>query len=176
MWLEVGATEDSIVDAMYKEPGCGWRFYYSRYGALRTVCGVPTAARERSDWLRAQPEKLDKVCKSKDALLDIKTELENQLRREKTRNDRLKQALDVVALQWSETLRKLQIYWFEMQRKRRIKQKKVEQIIEFRDKINSCHQMIPDVGSAGDYHHVTRYMPAHVTRMRRESTAAGRYE
>ena len=25
MWLEVGATDDSIVDAMYKEPGCGWR-------------------------------------------------------------------------------------------------------------------------------------------------------
>ena len=25
MWLDVGATEDSIVDAMYKEPGCGWR-------------------------------------------------------------------------------------------------------------------------------------------------------
>ena len=25
MWLEVGATEDSMVEAMYKEPGCGWR-------------------------------------------------------------------------------------------------------------------------------------------------------
>ena len=25
MWLEVGATEDSMVDAMYQEPGCGWR-------------------------------------------------------------------------------------------------------------------------------------------------------
>ena len=25
MWLEVGATEDSMVDAMYKEQGCGWR-------------------------------------------------------------------------------------------------------------------------------------------------------
>ena len=25
MWLEVGATEDSMVDAMYKERGCGWR-------------------------------------------------------------------------------------------------------------------------------------------------------
>ena len=23
-WLEVGATEDSMVDAMYKEQGCGW--------------------------------------------------------------------------------------------------------------------------------------------------------
>ena len=23
MWLEVGATEDSMVDAMYKEQGCG---------------------------------------------------------------------------------------------------------------------------------------------------------
>ena len=25
MGLEVGATEDSMVEAMYKEPGCGWR-------------------------------------------------------------------------------------------------------------------------------------------------------
>ena len=25
MWLEVGETEDSMVDAMYQEPGCGWR-------------------------------------------------------------------------------------------------------------------------------------------------------
>ena len=25
VWLEVGATEDSMVDAMYQEPGCGWR-------------------------------------------------------------------------------------------------------------------------------------------------------
>ena len=25
MWLEVGATEDSMVDAIYQEPGCGWR-------------------------------------------------------------------------------------------------------------------------------------------------------
>ena len=25
MWLEVEATEDSMVDAMYKEQGCGWR-------------------------------------------------------------------------------------------------------------------------------------------------------
>ena len=25
MWLEVGATEDSTVDAMYKEQGCGWK-------------------------------------------------------------------------------------------------------------------------------------------------------
>ena len=25
MWLEVGDTEDSMLDAMYKEPGCGWR-------------------------------------------------------------------------------------------------------------------------------------------------------
>ena len=24
MWLAVGATEDSMVEAMYKEPGCGW--------------------------------------------------------------------------------------------------------------------------------------------------------
>ena len=25
MWLEVGAIEDSMVDAMYKEQGYGWR-------------------------------------------------------------------------------------------------------------------------------------------------------
>ena len=25
MWLEVGEIEDSMVDAMYQEPGCGWR-------------------------------------------------------------------------------------------------------------------------------------------------------
>ena len=25
MWLEVEETEDSMVDAMYKEQGCGWR-------------------------------------------------------------------------------------------------------------------------------------------------------
>ena len=25
MWLEVEATEDSMVHAMYKEQGCGWR-------------------------------------------------------------------------------------------------------------------------------------------------------
>ena len=25
MWLEVEDTEDSMVDAMYKEQGCGWR-------------------------------------------------------------------------------------------------------------------------------------------------------
>ena len=25
MWLEVGETEDSMVEAMCKEPGCGWR-------------------------------------------------------------------------------------------------------------------------------------------------------
>ena len=25
VWLEVGKTEDSMVDAMCKEPGCGWR-------------------------------------------------------------------------------------------------------------------------------------------------------
>ena len=25
MWLEEGETEDSMVDAMYQEPGCGWR-------------------------------------------------------------------------------------------------------------------------------------------------------
>ena len=24
MWLEVGATEESMVDALYHEPGCGW--------------------------------------------------------------------------------------------------------------------------------------------------------
>ena len=25
MWLEVEATEDCMMDAMYKEPVCGWR-------------------------------------------------------------------------------------------------------------------------------------------------------
>ena len=25
MWLEVGDKEDCMVDAMYKEQGCGWR-------------------------------------------------------------------------------------------------------------------------------------------------------
>ena len=25
MWLEVGKTEDCMMDAMYQEPGCGWR-------------------------------------------------------------------------------------------------------------------------------------------------------
>ena len=25
MWLEVGATEDIMVDEMYQEQGCGWR-------------------------------------------------------------------------------------------------------------------------------------------------------
>ena len=25
MWLKEGATEDCMVDAMYKEQGCGWR-------------------------------------------------------------------------------------------------------------------------------------------------------
>ena len=25
MWLEVGATEDSMLEALYKEQGCGWR-------------------------------------------------------------------------------------------------------------------------------------------------------
>ena len=25
MWLEVGETEDSMVDAIYQEQGCGWR-------------------------------------------------------------------------------------------------------------------------------------------------------
>ena len=25
MWLEVEKTEDCMMDAMYKEPGCGWR-------------------------------------------------------------------------------------------------------------------------------------------------------
>ena len=25
MRLEVGATEDSMEDAMYQDPGCGWR-------------------------------------------------------------------------------------------------------------------------------------------------------
>ena len=24
MWLEVGKTEDCMMDAMYQEPGCGW--------------------------------------------------------------------------------------------------------------------------------------------------------
>ena len=30
MWLEVGATEDSMVDAMYKDKGCGWRYERQR--------------------------------------------------------------------------------------------------------------------------------------------------
>ena len=25
MWLEVGETEDSMVEAVCNEPGCGWR-------------------------------------------------------------------------------------------------------------------------------------------------------
>ena len=25
MWLEVGETEDSMAEAVCKEPGCGWR-------------------------------------------------------------------------------------------------------------------------------------------------------
>ena len=25
MWLEIGATEDSMVEVMCKEQGCGWR-------------------------------------------------------------------------------------------------------------------------------------------------------
>ena len=25
MWLEVGKTEDCMMDAMCQEPGCGWR-------------------------------------------------------------------------------------------------------------------------------------------------------
>ena len=25
VWLEVGETEESMVDALYQEPGCGWR-------------------------------------------------------------------------------------------------------------------------------------------------------
>ena len=25
MWLEVGETEDCMMDSMCKEPGCGWR-------------------------------------------------------------------------------------------------------------------------------------------------------
>ena len=25
MWLEVGETEDNMADAIYQEPGCGWR-------------------------------------------------------------------------------------------------------------------------------------------------------
>ena len=25
LWLEVGATEESMVDALYQEPGCGLR-------------------------------------------------------------------------------------------------------------------------------------------------------
>ena len=25
VWLEVGKTEDSMMDAMYQEPECGWR-------------------------------------------------------------------------------------------------------------------------------------------------------
>ena len=30
MWLEAGATEDIMVDAMYQEPGCGWRLERQR--------------------------------------------------------------------------------------------------------------------------------------------------
>ena len=30
MWLEVGETEDSMVYAMYKEQGCGWRYVRKR--------------------------------------------------------------------------------------------------------------------------------------------------
>ena len=30
VWLVVGKTEDSVMDAMCKEPGCGWRFYGGR--------------------------------------------------------------------------------------------------------------------------------------------------
>ena len=26
MWLEVGETDGCMVDAMYYEPGCGWRY------------------------------------------------------------------------------------------------------------------------------------------------------
>ena len=33
-----------------------FRYSYSRSGALRTVCGVPTNVRGRSDWPRAHPE------------------------------------------------------------------------------------------------------------------------
>ena len=25
VWLEVGKTEDCMMDAMYQAPGCGWR-------------------------------------------------------------------------------------------------------------------------------------------------------
>ena len=25
VWLEVGETEESMLDAIYQEPGCGWR-------------------------------------------------------------------------------------------------------------------------------------------------------
>ena len=25
MWLQVGDTKDSMVDAIHQEPGCGWR-------------------------------------------------------------------------------------------------------------------------------------------------------
>ena len=30
MWLEVGDTEDSMEEAMYKEQGCGWRLERQR--------------------------------------------------------------------------------------------------------------------------------------------------
>ena len=30
MWLEVGDTEDSMVDAMYKEQGCCWSYERKR--------------------------------------------------------------------------------------------------------------------------------------------------
>ena len=26
MWLEVGETEDCVVEVVCKEPGCGWRY------------------------------------------------------------------------------------------------------------------------------------------------------
>ena len=30
MWLEVGETEDCMMDAMCKEPGCGWSLEIQR--------------------------------------------------------------------------------------------------------------------------------------------------
>ena len=30
MWLYVGETEDSMMDAMYRKPGCGWRYERQR--------------------------------------------------------------------------------------------------------------------------------------------------
>ena len=37
MWLEVGKTEDCTMDAICKEPGCGWR-QGRQIIVLRTQC------------------------------------------------------------------------------------------------------------------------------------------